>query len=184
VVLVLMSCGLLLAAVSLWQVGRLLRQSESAPARLDALVDELVATAEATTATVADRAEALGALLEAADARIATLQALGAGSGAQPQDRTVGAGTGVGFGLAAGAVTGAGWDAAALRLSAQAPSPGFGPAHSPGGTPAAGPSPSLAELVSARIAAGQEEATIARELGIARTAVRLAAQAAKTGGGR
>lgn len=134
----LMLLGLALASLSLWQVGRLLREAERAPARLDALVDELVATAEATTATVADRAEALSSLLEAADERIAALRQA-------PSSVSV-----------------------PVSTSAQA---------TPSGT-------SLAEVVGARVAAGQDEATIARELGIARTAVRLAMQAAKTGGGR
>lgn len=146
-VLALMLVGLVLAGYALRQVGRLLREAEQAPARLDALVDELVATAEATTATVVDRAEALGQLLVAADERIAALRA------AQP--------------------------AAA-------------PAHVPPATaqvgftapPAPAPAPSLAEVVGARAAAGQDEATIARELGLARTAVRLALQASKAGGGR
>lgn len=157
-VLALMISGLLLAGLSLWQVGRLLRQAEAAPARLDALVDELVATAEATTATVADRAEALGALLEAADARIASLQALCGGLG------------------------GAATPGASVGRSAT-PAPGYGPAQAPG-APAVTLTPSLTEVVSARLAAGQDEATIARELGIARTAVRLAARAGKTGGER
>lgn len=139
-VVALMLGGLVLAGVSLWQVGRLLRASEEAPARLDALVDELVATAEATTATVADRAEELSMLLAAADERIATMREM------------------------------------------QQPTPA--PASAPAGTQPSAPVLSLAAAVGARAAAGQDEATIARELGLARTAIRLALQAKKAGGDR
>lgn len=135
-VLALMLGGLGLAGLSLWQVSRLLREVERAPARLDALVDELVATAEATTATVTDRAEELSILLAAADERIATLR------------------------------------------QAQMAEP------VPQWQPRAAPVLSLAEAVGARAAAGQDEATIARELGLARTAIRLALQATKAGGDR
>ncbi|HLO01873.1 MAG TPA: hypothetical protein VK191_02035 [Symbiobacteriaceae bacterium] len=134
-VLTLMVGGLMLAGLSLWQVTRLLREAERAPAKLDALVDELVATAEAATATVTDRAEEMSLLLAAADERIAILRQV------RPVERP-----------------------RQSTLPTQAPS--------------------LAEAVGARAAAGQDEATIARELGLARTAVRLAVQAARTGGDR
>lgn len=139
-VLVLMLGGFVLAVLSLWQVSRLLRESERAPARLDALVDELVATAEATTATVADRAEELSLLLAAADERIATLREV----------------------------------QQAIPVQPSAP---------PTAMPSA-PVRSLAAVVGARAAAGQDEATIARELGLATTAIRLALQTSKAGGDR
>jgi hypothetical protein len=157
--------GLGLAILSLWQVGRLLREAERAPARLDALVDELVATAEATTATVVDRAEALTTLLAAADERIAALrgEAGRPASPVEPEGQVVVSRTRV-------AVT-----------TVQPPSGGLGDRQRPQTQPSAS---SLATVVSARAAAGQDEATIARELGLARTAVRLALQAAQSGGER
>jgi hypothetical protein len=149
-VLALMIGGLVLAGVSLWQVGRLLQQAETATTRLDLLVDELVATAEATTATVADRAEALGELLSQADERVASLQAMTAGAAGAP-------------------------------VVPQAPARTQAPSQTQDLLRTQAPAASVGEIVRARLAAGQDEATIARELGLARTAVRLAA---RTGGDR
>lgn len=143
--LALILAGLVLALLSFRQLNRLLREVERAPARLDLLVDELVATAEATTGMVADRAEALSSLLAAADERIAQLRQL-EGAPALPVP--------------------------SMERPAAPPS-------AEEGRPLAQP---LAEAVRLRVAAGQDQATIARELGLARSALGLALRASKGGG--
>jgi hypothetical protein len=132
VIPILMLAGLCLAVISFWQLRRALGEVAATPARLDGLIDELVATAEATTAIVADRAEALSALLAEADQRIADLRQVGA--------------------------------------------PAVAPAAT--GAPAQRP---LADRVHALLAAGADEAEVSRQLGIARTAVRLAQRASRRG---
>jgi hypothetical protein len=132
VIPILMLAGLCLAVISFWQLRRALAEASATPAKLDGLIDELVATAEATTAVVADRAEALSALLAEADKRIAELRLAG------------------------------------------------GPAEAPAATGAPAQRP-LADRVSALLAAGADEAEVSRQLGIARTAVRLAKRASQRG---
>ena len=65
----------------LWQLGRWLREGTEAPpardaSRLEALVDELVATAEATVTMIQDRSEALSDVIAEADRRLALLTAV------------------------------------------------------------------------------------------------------------
>ncbi|HYF80291.1 MAG TPA: hypothetical protein VD973_24550 [Symbiobacteriaceae bacterium] len=92
----LLLAGGAVALYCLWQFRRWLGEpQESGPAgvqRLETLVDELVATAEATSAVVQEKAEALVGLLAEADRRIGALSAseplAGAGrpsAGAQPE---------------------------------------------------------------------------------------------------
>jgi hypothetical protein len=75
----LLLAGGAVALYCLWQFRRWLGEpQESGPAgvqRLETLVDELVATAEATSAVVQDKAEALAGLLAEADRRIGALSA-------------------------------------------------------------------------------------------------------------
>lgn len=65
------------ALYCLWQLRRWLAEAEAAasagPRRMEALVDELLATAEATTAMVEEKAEALATAVAEADKRLAAL---------------------------------------------------------------------------------------------------------------
>lgn len=82
----LLLTGGAIALYCLWQFRRWLGEpQETGPAgiqRLETLVDELVATAEATSAVVQEKAEALAGLIAEADRRIGALSAGDAGAGA------------------------------------------------------------------------------------------------------
>lgn len=75
----LLLAGGAVALYCLWQFRRWLGEpAESGPAgsqRLEVLIDELVATAEATSAVVQERADALTGLIAEADRRIGALAA-------------------------------------------------------------------------------------------------------------
>lgn len=80
--LLLSLAGGAIALVCLWQLRRWLAESEAAaaagPRRMEALVDELLATAEATNALVEEKAETLAAAVAEADKRLALLAAAAA----------------------------------------------------------------------------------------------------------
>ncbi len=69
--ILLLVIGATLSLYCLWQLHRWLRSAEAAsaegPRRLEKLVDELVATAEATVSMVDEKAETLTAAIERAD---------------------------------------------------------------------------------------------------------------------
>lgn len=88
----LLLAGGAVALYCLWQFRRWLGESqESGPAgvqRLETLVDELVATAEATSTVVQEKAEALAGLIAEADRRIGALPAGEAATAAVPAGRS------------------------------------------------------------------------------------------------
>lgn|GEM_PF-2168900 len=69
--------GATASAYCLWQFRRWLQEAEAAtaarPRELERLTDELLATAEMTTAVVQEKSEVLQGLIEEADRRVATL---------------------------------------------------------------------------------------------------------------
>lgn len=71
--------GATVALYCLWQLRRWLAEGEAAsaavPRRLEKLVDELLATAEATSVVVQEKAEALETAIAEADRRLAQLNA-------------------------------------------------------------------------------------------------------------
>ncbi len=81
VLLLLIGGGI--AFYSLWQLRRWLaeaeRQSAAGPRRLEAIVEELIATAEGASAAVAEKTEALELSITKANAALAKLDAANAG---------------------------------------------------------------------------------------------------------
>lgn len=85
----LLLAGGAISLYCLWQLGRWLRETdqttrETDPARLEALVDELVVTAETTVTMIQDRSEALSGVIAQADKRLAELSAAVAAPVAAP----------------------------------------------------------------------------------------------------
>jgi len=74
----LLVAGTIITGYALWQLKHWVRQiqdaSLSAPQRLEAIVEELVLTAEVASAAVAEKTEQLDAALASVDERIAKLQ--------------------------------------------------------------------------------------------------------------
>jgi hypothetical protein len=72
--------GAAVALYSLWQLRRWLAEGETSaaavPRRLEALVDELLVTAETTSTVVQDKAEALAVAIAEADRRLEALRAI------------------------------------------------------------------------------------------------------------
>lgn len=74
----LLVTGAIITGYALWQLKQWVRQMQeaslSAPQRLEAIVEELVLTAEVASAAVAEKTEQLDAALASVDERIAKLQ--------------------------------------------------------------------------------------------------------------
>lgn len=75
----LLFLGMIVTISGLWQLRLWIRRAEqvnlTAPARFEAIVEELVSTAEAASAAVAEKTEELEAALERADRKLEELEA-------------------------------------------------------------------------------------------------------------
>jgi transposase-like protein len=144
------------ALYCLWQFRRWLGEAQpgagGAPGmqRLEVLVDELVATAEATAAVVQEKAEALSELITQADQRIGALSAPAVA--APPMAAAPAAAP------------------APVAAAVPAPEPAPAPAPAPASAPAL---PEMHRDVYALADSGQDVTMIARRLGLTKGEVQL-----------
>ncbi|MDF2627924.1 MAG: hypothetical protein K0R39_1755 [Symbiobacteriaceae bacterium] len=162
----LLLAGGAVALYCLWQFRRWLGEPpEAGPAgvqRLETLVDELVATAEATSAVVQEKAEALAGLIAEADRRIGALSDEKAAAGAPAASQPT---------LVAHAPLPA-EPAAAPPAAVSAPVTALAPAL-PAAEPPAAHVPETHRQVYALADAGHEVTAIARSLGLTKGEVQL-----------
>lgn len=163
--LLLSLAGAAVALYCLWQLRRWLQETQAAaaagPQRLEALVDELLATAEATAIVVQEKAEALEAVIAQADRRIETLH-----RGAPAPEAAVAASVAPAPAPAEPAAPG------------PTPAPASAPAPEPvlPAPPASEPGQELPEIhraVYTLYDAGQDHTAIARRLGLTKGEVQL-----------
>lgn len=170
--LLLSLAGGAVALYCLWQLRRWLGEAEAAsaagPQRLEALVDELLVTAEATAAVVQEKAEALEAVIARADERVAALGK--AVEGAPVLARPAGS-------MAEARPAAAALPEVPVEAPVLAPEP---PAAAPA-PQAAGPD--LHERVAALADAGLDVTAIARQMGLTKGEVQLVLGLRRTPGG-
>jgi hypothetical protein len=163
----LLMLGVAISAYCLWQLRRWLSGAEAAvaagPKRLEALVDELVATAEATVAAVEEKAESLAVLLEEADVKLAKLKGTGSGGEGPTVAKVTAAAQARPVELASVHI---------LEPVVRQPEPFVSPVVIPA-QPQGATTPELHAEVYRLLDAGTDQTGIARQLGISRGEVHL-----------